>query len=469
MKKIYTLIAILALSISMFAQAPEKMSYQAVVRDASGVLITSSSVGVRLSVVQGTPTGTTVYSETHSATSNVNGLISVEIGGGTTVSGTFSTITWATNTYYIKTEIDPVGGTTYTISGTSQLISVPYALYSKISGSSTPGPAGPTGSPGPTGPTGASGGGDTTWLKTGNNIYNNNFGYNVGIGTNAPLSMLSISDTNADMRIGYPNSYNNANSGVLSFEERISDPLGCGLLFQHNGFENRLFIMGRCPTNDTIASFPRSSSSGTNINGRLRVGDLSLATNPLSVSGNSDFSGNVTITGNLNVTGSISKGSGTFKIDHPLDPANKYLIHSFVESPEMTNVYSGNISTNANGYATVTLPDYFEAANKDFRYQLTVIGFFTQVIVKEKIRNNSFVIQTKTPNVEVSWQVTGVRADNYANENRIEPVVIKETPGTYLHPKVHGQSADKSEEAVRVKKELERIKAIEAASNDADK
>jgi len=155
------------------------------------------------------------------------------------------------------------------------------------------------------------------------------------------------------------------------------------------------------------------------------------------------FMGNVTIAGNLNVTGSMSKGSGTFKIDHPLDPENKYLVHSFVESPEMMNVYNGNISTDASGFATVTLPDYFETANKDFRYQLTVIGTFAQAIVAEEISGNSFVVQTNQPNVKVSWQVTGVRNDNYAQQNRIEPVQEKtgDERGTYLHPEVYGKSS----------------------------
>jgi hypothetical protein len=159
------------------------------------------------------------------------------------------------------------------------------------------------------------------------------------------------------------------------------------------------------------------------------------------------FAGNVTITGNLSVTGNISKGSGTFKIDHPLDPENKYLVHSFVESPEMMNVYSGNISTDANGFATVELPDYFEAANKDFRYQLTVIGSFAQAIIKEKISSNKFVVQTNNPNVEVSWQVTAVRADKYAEANRIQPEVEKTEKGTYLHPEIYGLPVEKSENA----------------------
>ena len=140
--------------------------------------------------------------------------------------------------------------------------------------------------------------------------------------------------------------------------------------------------------------------------------------------------------GNTAVTGLLSKGGGSFKIDHPLDPENKYLYHSFVESPEMMNIYNGNITTDAKGFATVTMPAYFDALNKDFRYQLTVIGTFAQAIVKDKMSGNQFVIQTNQPNVEVSWMVTGVRHDKFAEAHRIEAEVEKETEnkGKYIHP-----------------------------------
>ncbi|MDD4150409.1 MAG: FISUMP domain-containing protein, partial [Bacteroidales bacterium] len=116
---------------SLFAQSPEKMSYQAVVRDASDVLVTNTSVGMQISILQGSPSGTAVYVETQTPTSNANGLVSLEIGTGTLVSGDFATIDWANDTYFIKTETDPVGGTSYTITGISQLLSVPYALHAK--------------------------------------------------------------------------------------------------------------------------------------------------------------------------------------------------------------------------------------------------------------------------------------------------------------------------------------------------
>jgi hypothetical protein len=131
MKRIYTLIVALLLSMTSFAQAPEKMSYQAVVRDASGVLVSDSAVGMRISILQNTTTGTAVYVETHTPTSNENGLVSIEVGTGST-SDDFSTIDWSAGPYFIQTETDPTGGSSYTILGTSQLMSVPFALHAKL-------------------------------------------------------------------------------------------------------------------------------------------------------------------------------------------------------------------------------------------------------------------------------------------------------------------------------------------------
>ena len=133
MKKIYTIIASLMLTASVFAQAPETMSYQAAIRDANNNLTTNQAIGLQISILQTTATGTAVYVETHTPTTNANGLVSLEIGTGTVVSGDFTTIDWANDTYFIKTETDPTvaGGTTYTITGTSQLMSVPYALHAK--------------------------------------------------------------------------------------------------------------------------------------------------------------------------------------------------------------------------------------------------------------------------------------------------------------------------------------------------
>ena len=155
--------------------------------------------------------------------------------------------------------------------------------------------------------------------------------------------------------------------------------------------------------------------------------------------------------GDVDVDGNLSKASGTFKIDHPLDPANKYLYHSFVESPDMMNIYNGNVTTDAKGSAVVQLPEWFEALNRDFRYQLTVIGQFSQAIVASKVANHQFTIRTEKPSVEVSWQVTGIRQDAWANAHRVKVEVLKpeRERGLYLHPELFGASLEKSIAAAR--------------------
>jgi hypothetical protein len=158
-----------------------------------------------------------------------------------------------------------------------------------------------------------------------------------------------------------------------------------------------------------------------------------------------DFFGNVTITGNLNVTGTVSKGGGSFKIDDPIDPANKYLYHSFVESPDMMNIYNGVISLDANGEAMVTMPKWFEALNGDFRYQLTSIGApGPNLYIAQEVTNNTFKIAGGKAGAKVSWQVTGIRHDAFANAHRIPTEVDKavEDRGAYLHPEAIGRPAE---------------------------
>jgi len=164
--------------------------------------------------------------------------------------------------------------------------------------------------------------------------------------------------------------------------------------------------------------------------------------------------------GDVEVGGYITKFGGSFKIDHPLDPENKYLYHSFVESPDMKNIYDGNVVTNDSGEVVVELPAYFEALNRDFRYQLTVIGTFAQAIIAQKISGNRFTIKTSAPNVEVSWQITGIRKDAWANKNRIQVEVEKDERerGSYLSPEVFGQPEEKSIKWVRHPQMFERVK-----------
>ncbi len=159
MKKLITLLLVIAFS-SAYSQAPQGFNYQAVARDAAGVALTNQSIGVQILIIQGTPSGASVYTETHTVTSNNIGLLNLVVGNGSVVAGTFSGINWANGPYFIEISIDVTGGTNYVLMGTQQLMSVPYALYALNAGTS--GPQGATGLQGATGNDGAQG-------ATGNN------------------------------------------------------------------------------------------------------------------------------------------------------------------------------------------------------------------------------------------------------------------------------------------------------------
>jgi hypothetical protein len=202
-----------------------------------------------------------------------------------------------------------------------------------------------------------------------------------------------------------------------------------GISLDHNGTG----VLGEADRGDGATGVRGWSLSG--------VGGLFQGPIAIEARGDSFFWGNV------EVSGKINKSALTFKIDHPLDPENKYLFHSGVESPDVLNVYSGNVTTDADGNATVALPDYFEELNEDFRYQLTVIGQLAHVVVAEEIRANQFTIKTDRPDVRVSWQVTGIRKDAWAKMN---PLVVEEDKpdearGTYLHPEAFGQPETRGE------------------------
>ena len=153
-------------------------------------------------------------------------------------------------------------------------------------------------------------------------------------------------------------------------------------------------------------------------------------------------------TGKVVVSGDFTaSGVKLFTIDHPLDPENKLLMHAAAESNEVINFYSGNIQTDGTGKATVTLPDYFESINKDFRYQLTVIGTsFAQATISKEVVNHKFEISTNQPNVKVSWEVKGVRNDLRMQKNPFVAEVEKspEMKGKYFDAKSHNQPQTKS-------------------------
>jgi len=166
--------------------------------------------------------------------------------------------------------------------------------------------------------------------------------------------------------------------------------------------------------------------------------------------------------GTIFTSGGIVQPSSAMHIDHPLDPANKYLYHSSIESSEMKNIYDGNVTTDANGDAVVELPDWFEALNRDFRYQLTTIGQPAQAWIASKIANHSFTIKTDKPNVEISWQVTGVRQDAWANAHRlpVEAPKLGRDAGHYLHPELYGAPEEASIAWARHPETMKRIKEM---------
>jgi hypothetical protein len=199
-------------------------------------------------------------------------------------------------------------------------------------------------------------------------------------------------------------------------------------------------------TSSKLASDPASLAqvSGgtiTNTSGSISIGGAPQLGALLTTNGRASFTSAVNIGGNVNVGGNLMvSGTKAFQIDHPQDPANKYLIHSCVEGDERYNIYSGNVTTDQNGNAEVLLPSYFQALNRDYRYQLTVLGQFAQAIVASEVQNNRFTIKTDKPNVKVSWQVTGVRQDAYAVAHPLQVEVDKQGDerGKFLHPELFG-------------------------------
>ncbi len=239
-------------------------------------------------------------------------------------------------------------------------------------------------------------------------LFGNSVNGRVGISTTSPLAQLHSVATAGTTTALYGLTSYSGGRGVLGVSEFDSS-------FNTYGVHGFAFASGK-----GVAGY---SESGVGVFGFTNTG---LA---------GRFQGNVEI------TGSLAKASGTFKIDHPLDPENKYLYHSFVESPDMMNIYNGSVILDASGSGLVTMPVYFEALNREFQYQLTCVGGYAPVYVASKIAGNHFQIAGGQPGLEVSWQVTGIRRDAYAEKNRVVVEVEKdpEERGFYLHPEAFGK------------------------------
>ncbi len=322
------------------------------------------------------------------------------------------------------------------------------------------GPQGPTGPAGPKGATGATGpiGPAGTTLK---------LPYSSSSSTaNGPA--FKVTNTGATTTSGYANAIEGygGNSGATNDESGGRGVAGYGgpaASISSADFYNTggIGVLGTGGAGNPVSTYSTeggyggvfyggdASVSGNGVGGTgVYAGGGAPAGIGLIATGSGSYSGTYAglFYGNVDITGNVYKAGGSFKIDDPIDPENKYLSHSFVESPDMMNIYNGNVVTDVRGDAIVTMPVYFEALNRDFRYQLTTIGSFSRAMVLSEISNGKFAIRTEEGNVKVSWQVTGVRQDAWANAHRIPNEVEKDQKdkGHYLSPELFGHPEDLS-------------------------
>ena len=290
----------------------------------------------------------------------------------------------------------------------------------------------------------------STWVAN-SNLVNDPANGNIGIGVApSPSSKLHAVDAAGGTTVGsFENRFKGLKDGKAVYGRSVNAPgWGYGGYFVGGYVGVASYCLGSSSTGWGYAVMAHSygnTDTGTRVGVAAEASGGSTAYGIYASASGAAKKYAGWFEGNVYVNGTLSKSAGTFKIDHPLDPANKYLVHSFVESPDMMNVYNGNITTASNGEAVVALPGYFEAGNIDYKYQLTVIGQFAQAIVLKEISNNQFTVKTDKPNVKVSWQVTGVRNDEYARKNRIVPEVDKkgDERGKYLQPELFGQPSDR--------------------------
>jgi hypothetical protein len=255
--------------------------------------------------------------------------------------------------------------------------------------------------------------------------------------------------------------YGTTNDGVGVYETTTGDNEGVGVwgnsvspnsagVYGTTTAEGSIGVHGSATGENGVAVYGASSdgADGTAVSGFAAGSDGTAVSGYADGTGDSygvyaysENSDSLYVDGKAAVTGTLSKGGGSFKIDHPVDPADKYLYHSFVESPDMKNVYDGTVTLDGDGRATVDLPDWFEALNRDYRYQLTaLLGAAPELHVSALVADGKFSIAGGRADQQVSWQVTGIRQDAWANANRIPVEMDKkaEDQGRYLHPELFG-------------------------------
>lgn len=550
-----TLIA-LGTVLTSFGQAPDGFKYQAVVRDAGNNIMNNQAVGMRLTIQQGTVGGTVVYTETFSTSTNGYGLVNLEIGSGTTTDD-FAAIDWGNGPYFMETAVDFLGGMSWVVMGTSQLMSVPYALYAKNSGSSIAGPAGNDGATGPagadglvgpqgpqgnagpqgipgntgaTGPAGADGiaGPQGPQGVAGPQGIPGNTGATGADGSVGPQGIQGVAGptgpAGADGAPGAGNTLDQAyDEGGAGLGRVIT--VDAGEVELTNGTINGIGI--RVSTTNSGVGVVATSTNTANPYSPIQAATnaSSILTSAIvgsSTGGASGISGQVESTAtaaqgvygnNLRTTGGYgayaightgtvgetnyqlgfgtygrnydaigplgnsvgayglgyigvwgdqsdplgysvyangdfgAAGTKAFAIDHPLDPEHKYLKHYSIESNEVLNMYRGTIAFDSNGEAIVSMPDYFDAVNANFSYQLTPIGGYAPLFIKEKLNDGKFVIAGGASGMEVSWTVYAERNDPYLQQHpeskQVEVNKEEWNQGKYLQPDLYDQPDSK--------------------------
>ena len=458
MKKL--LLALLFLPAVALGQAPKAFNYQSVVRDALGEPLAGQNVSFRMSIRQGVPPGTVVYQETHNTTTNAHGLANLQVGLGNILVGAFGLIDWSLGSYYLQSELDVNGGSAYVDMGSMQLLSVPYALFA---GSSTGGGNTLDGAY----DQGGLGAGRAITVDAGEVDLSTATPNGIALRTTHNASGVAILANSLDPN----NTFSTVQSATNSTSNIASAVIGSttGAAWGVSGQVDAAATAESAVYGSNLRTNGGHGVLGIGFNGVVGQTDQSTGNamyaenfdaiaplgNGIAVAG----SGYWGVVGQDRYLGSEAGAYGvlangelgatglkSFIIDHPLDPADRFLKHFSLESNEVLNVYRGNATFDGNGEAVVEMPDYYEHINTDPSYQLTPIGGWMQLYIKEELKDGRFTIAGGTPGGKASWTVHAQRNDPYLQQHPEKRAV--EVPkragqqGRYFMPSLYGQGDD---------------------------
>ena len=502
MKNFYLIFTAILLYLNSSAQTPQAFKYQAVVRDNVGTVVSNSIIGFRISILQGSPSGSSVYTETQTVSSNNYGLVNMDIGTGSVVSGAMNIINWGSTSFFIKVEMDFTGGTNYALMGTSQLLSVPYALYAEKANSvindqvddADANPSNELQSLSISGNTLSISNGNSITLPSSSGAGTLDQSYDFGgpglgrsVNVDAGAVQLNVSGANA---IGLRADLTNTGAGLIANSNLSSNTFSAIQASTNSTSNVAAAITGSSSGGAwgvagqvTNTGTAQAAVYGSNLRTTGGHGVYGMGVN--GVVGTTNYSSGYGVYGeNMDAIAPLGNGVGTagkgyygvlgedrylggqagaygvfstgdlgasgvktFIIDHPKDPENKVLRHFSIESNEVLNVYRGIAQFNSQGEAIVNLPDYFSDINTNPSYQLTPIGGPAQLYIKEKINHNQFIIGGGQSGMEVSWMVTAERNDLYLQKNPLQKSVEMEKEqtqkGKYFMPTLYGQPMEK--------------------------